>query len=124
MHRTGYIIILDFLMVVLCVFGVYRVALKAGLPVELDRMTVKNISESDSKFHIGDSILTISRQPIHSHDEIEFLCNQYKIGDSVTVQIVRGGNEAILSTQLVNDYSPAKIFIESLVGFIYLVVGI
>ncbi len=128
MRRTTYILAIDLLLLIICGLGVYRLSEKAGFPVSTDdngnAVIIKNISSTHSLVHSGDTILSINGQRITSSDEIEFLCNQYVIGDTVSVEIMDNGKERFVTSTLIRDYPASKIFIESFTSAIFFLIGI
>lgn len=108
LRRTAYILVIDLLLLIICGLGVYRLSEKAGFPENAedngDAVVIKNISSNHSLFHPGDTILSINGQHITSSEQIEFLCNQYAIGENVSVKMLSNGKEQFVTSTLLRDY--------------------
>jgi len=102
---------------------VYRIAVKPGFPARLDGIAVATV-QGGSPLHIGDAILTAGGQQIRSGDEMEFLCNQYAIGDPVSIQLSRDGDLRSVTVELIADNTLSKIVIESFAALLFFFAGI
>jgi len=110
MRRTSYILIFDFLLLIICGLGVYRLSEKAGFP--------------DAVLKSSDTVVAVNGQQITSSDEIEFLCNQYAIGDTVSVELLSKGKEQSVTASLIHDYPALKIIIEASAALIFFLLAI
>ena len=109
----------------LCAFGVYRVVSKAALPARLDGVAIRNVTQgARSELQGGDTVIAIGGQRVRSNDELDFLTGEYKIGDSIPVELTRKGSRVSISVALVRDVSIDAIFIECFVALIFFFIAI
>ena len=126
MRRTSLILAIDLLVLAVCGLGVYRLSEKAGFPAIIDKHgTALIVSASNTPLlKSGDLLLTMNSQHVVSNGEIEFLCDQYVVGETIPVTIVRDGQTVSLPIVLVRDYPAPKIVIESFAAIIFFLTGI
>lgn len=128
MRRTGYILALDLFLLTLCALGVYRFAQKAGFPAQIESkgnaVIIKSLASGiHSPLHIGDTVFSVDGQSVHTNDEIAFLCNQYRIGDPLPITCIRDQKAIIIPVRLTSYFTSAQIIIESIVGFLFFLIG-
>jgi signal transduction histidine kinase len=126
MRKIPFVLAIDLLVLALCVVGVYRLSEKAGFPAALEqrgRALVINAARSP-RLRSGDTIVAVSGQHVESSDEMEFLCDQDSIGETVPVTILRNSQEILVPAALDQDYATSKIIVESFAALLFFLTGI
>ncbi len=125
-----YILIIDLLLICISLLGVYQIAERptiSGSFLKKDggvyfRKVIPGHVESD--FQRYDRIEFINDKPVASPTELEFILDQYRIGDTVNVQVRRDGAQIIIPTELTPYFTTSYITIVLFVGLFYLFVAI
>ncbi len=106
--------------------GVYRLSEKAGFPAstEAKGQALVISSANTPLLKSGDTVIEVAGQRVSSADEIEFLCDQAAIGETIPTLIQREGHAITVPIALITDYPASKIIIESLAALIFFLTGI
>ena len=128
MRRIPNILVIDFFFLIICGFGVYRLAEKAGFPADLGEtkgfLIIKEVSlKAFSVLREGDTVFSLSGQRIHSEFEVEFLCDEYAIGSAVITEISRSGHRESVAVSLEQYYSKTSVIIETFAGAVFYFLG-
>ena len=121
------ILILDAIIIILCSLGIYRIAVKATLPFSLTTVnSTLQAAEGSDGYDIakGDTILSINGTVYHTWEGAEVYLDSKNVGDKVIVKFFKNGVVTYQETILTNYYSVLEVFIQALVGFIFIVLGI
>jgi signal transduction histidine kinase len=120
------VLAIDLLVIAIGVLGVYRLSEKAGFPARIEKRGGALVirSERAPLLKSGDTLVAIEGQPVASLDEIEFLCDQDSIGETIPVTLIQNGQTFSIPISLIQDYSRPKIIVESFAALIFFLTGI
>ncbi len=130
LQRKANILKFDFLVLLLCMGGIYQSARKAGLPVQLHEqgghIIVHQIKATAGRAGLrpGDSILAVKGQTVVFIEDMEFLMDGQAIGYSLDFTVLRDGRKITLSIPLQAANDPLYLFVLTLVGFIFFSLGV
>jgi signal transduction histidine kinase len=130
-HSFRAIVVLDCLVYLFCLVGLWQVAGKANLPFSL-------LQTSDSTFsvaaisgplgqcgiHPGDVVATINGITASSNEDVEFILDGKRIGESILIGIKRGDEAVLLPVKLVNNYSWFYVAVAWFVGTLFFLSGL
>lgn len=128
-YRIKLILAGDALLLVIGILGTYRVAIKPGLPADLEmdrrQVVVQEITDPGlTVLRPGDVIRLVDNQSIATPRDVEFLIDHLAIGAEVLLEIERGGTASTVGVPLVKYYTLGYLLIHSLVGSLYFFLGI
>lgn len=124
------ILFIDMLLIGLSLIGIYQLMerpaiggsfLKKEKGVYIRKMTDQT---GESLLERNDRVVAIDGKVINSPTEFEFVLDQYKIGDTVSVLIDRAGSKLLIPIKLVPYFSNSYIGIVLAVGLLYIFVAI
>ena len=119
---------IDAIIFLLCIFGVNRIVLKAYLPFnvipENSHLIISQISEDQSQFAVGDTVLSVDGYNFGNWEELEVYTDGKNIGDEITIVYLINGNKVSSNVTLVQYYSIFDIVIISLVGVLFIFLAI
>ena len=126
MRRLSLILAIDLFILVACCLGIYRLSEKAGFPAAIEKNGSSLIvrSPDGSRLMSGDMLSALNDQHVATDDAIEFFCDQYSIGDTITATIERNGESISVPIALIKDYPILKIIVESFAALIFFLTGI
>ncbi len=126
-NRTA-LLTIDAIIFLLCIFGVYRVALKAYLPFDVSSensyLIVNELLTEDSRVEVKDTILTIDGYTFRNWEEIELYTDGKNINDNVNISYFKSGQIAYSSVYLINYYSVFEVIIIAFVSALFIFLSI
>ncbi len=126
LRQTKIILIIDAVILAVCIFGIYRAVNKAGIPAEFiynkDRVQFVSFKSTGnlSSLQNNDIFLAINNLEILKIEDIEFVCDGYNIGDTVSVRILRNGQTMDITLMLQKFYAATFIVIISILGGLWM----
>ena len=124
------IFIIDALIAIICFAGIFQLTLKAGIDAQfydsregIIITDIKNESEIN-KIKNGDIILSINEIKISTIEDIEFILDQYAIGQQVTYLVERNGQKITLPIILERYNTTTYLITLLIVGHLFLIMGI
>jgi len=122
-NRTA-LIIIDAIIFLLCIFGVYRVALKAYLPFNVTStnsyLIISELLTEESRVAAKDTILTIDGYAFRNWEEIELYTDGININDNVNISYLINGQITYSSVSLINYYSVYEVIIIAFVSALFI----
>lgn len=121
------ILILDAIIIILCSLGIYRIAVKATLPFPLTTVnSTLQAAEGSDEYDIAkdDTILSINGTVYYTWEGAEVYLDAKNVGDKVILKFLKNGIVNYKEAILTNYYSVLEVFVQALVGFIFIVLGI
>ena len=128
------ILIIDAIVLIVCVLGLYHNYHKAGLGADRhlllemveEKIVIVDVKHSDLKayFQPGDTLKMISGVDISSRSDIEFILDGYSVGDEITIQVNRAGEPLSLKIRLPEYYSTINNILQSFISIIFLILGV
>lgn len=126
-NRTA-LIIIDAIIFLLCIFGVYRVALKAYLPFNVTSnnsyLIISELITEEAQVAVKDTILTIDGYEFRNWEEIELYTDGKNINDNVNISYFKSGQIAYSSVSLINYYSVFEVIIIAFVSALFIFLSI
>jgi signal transduction histidine kinase len=125
LRRAFPILIIDGIIGIICLFGVFMVVEKPGMDVLLrsteSGLIVKKVysAEAAEVFRIDDRVLTIDGYEVTIPEQVEFIIDGKLVGDSVALTVDRRGIEMDLTVDLAPHYSPAYLIIMLITGLTF-----
>ena len=117
-NRTA-LIIIDAIIFLLCIFGVYRVALKAYLPFnvisENEYLIINELLTEESRIAVKDTILSIDGYEFRLWEEVELYTDGKNINGSVNISYLKNGEIVYSRVYLINYYSVFEVIT---IGFV------
>ena len=128
--RTSFILKADFIVLLLCLAGVYQSAQKAGIPARLQmrngQIVVTEVKSPSLRqgLQSGDRISAVNGHSVFTPDDVEFLLDGQSIGQTIRLTVQRKEQTKTISVRLQRQNSVSYLFVLGLVGFIFLGLGI
>ncbi|MFC2094668.1 ATP-binding protein [Bacteroidota bacterium] len=126
-NRTT-LIIIDAIIFLLCIFGIYRVALKAYLPFNITSdnsyLIVSELLTEDTRIAVNDTILSADGYEFRQWEEVEFYTDEKNINDSINISYLKNGQIAYSRVSLINYYSPFEVIIIGFVSALFIFLSI
>ena len=128
LRKVQYLLLLDFFLVIISLWGIRNFYLKPALPfTTLQSNSAILIQQSDSKAHWSlqsTELLSINNITFDSNEEIETYLDAFKIGDTVDLRLLQGKTEKDISVKLVSYYSVFYVFVAAITGFFFIFVPV
>lgn len=122
------ILFADFIVFILCLFGIYGIANKADLPFKIktenDEIVAYNAADERNIIKTGSVIYSIEQYEVKSKEEVEILLDAKVPGGKLDVSFLVDGKLLTKKTELVNYYSLLYILIAVIVGSAFFLVAI
>ena len=126
-NRTT-VIIIDAIIFILCIFGVYRVALKAYLPFNVTSnnayLIISEILTEEPRIAVKDTILSVDSYEFKQWEEIELYTDGKNINDSVNISYLKNGQIIYSSVYLKNYYSAFEVITIGFVAALFIFLSI
>jgi signal transduction histidine kinase len=125
LERAHSILIIDTIIGLICLFGVYMVVEKPGMDVLLSStesgLIVKKVysAEAAEVFRVNDRVLTVDGYEVTESEQVEFIIDGKRIGEGVMVTVERAGIEQDLAAELMPYYSPEYLIIMLITGLTF-----
>ncbi|MCW8810378.1 MAG: hypothetical protein OQK64_05415, partial [Ignavibacteriaceae bacterium] len=120
--------VIDFLVVLFCIAGLYQIYFKATLPFNLktidDHLTLTNFEEVTPGIKDGNILLSVDNYEFNNWEEVELYLDGKRIGDKVRILVYQNGNEKLFTATLTNYYSTFDLLIIGIVGLFFIVFAI
>ena len=129
-RQTKTVLLTDAIILLICLMGIYRAAEKAWLPVDLEQrageieVAGQRAEYKLQPFRKGDVLLKLNTISVRRIEDIEYICDGFRVGDSVSVKLVRAGNHLSVKAALTRYYSLSFIILMSIVGALFFVLGL
>ena len=122
------LLILDIIIILLCVAGLYQNYLKPSLPFSLitsnNNLTVTNIDKNVTGISTGDLVLSIDDYSFSNWEEVELYLDGKKIGDEVNLNLQSDISYKTFTAALTNYYSLFDLSIIGIIGLFFIVFAI
>ncbi len=126
-NRTA-LIIIDAIIFLLCIFGVYRVALKAYLPFNVTStnsyLIISELISEKAQVATKDTILTIDGYAFRNWEEVELYTDGKNINDTVNISYLINGQVAYSRVSLINYYSAFEVITIGFVAALFIFLSI
>lgn len=126
-NRTA-LLTIDAIILMLCIFGVYRLTLKPYLPFDVisenSYIVISRIYHEQSHLAAGDTVISINGYKFSNWEEIELYTDAKNIGDKVNVSYLNNGRTVVTGITLTQYYTSFEIIIISFVGLIFIFLAI
>ena len=122
------ILLVDGIILLFCLLGVYQFSIKADLPFEVtstdSHLVVQSSNNSLDKIKPGEKIISIDQYELNTREEVEIYLDGKLIGETVTVKFLEDEKIVEKQFELVRFYSTFYILVAILLGIICFAVGI
>jgi signal transduction histidine kinase len=122
------IIIIDFIIFLFCIVGIYNVTQKSDLPFIVDSqnsgLLITTIENSQFQFNKGDKLISIDNIKLESLEEIEMYLDGKNPGELIEAVVSSDGLILSKTVELTSLYSTLYLVIASLVGILFFIVAI
>ncbi len=122
------LLIVDALIILICITGIYSLRLKAFLPFKFNRensfLIIKKVNDSEKNISIGDTLISVDNFVFKTWEECELYTDTKNIGEIVSVKILNKAKPVLHKTKLVNYYSAAAIAVISFVGLLFVFLAV
>jgi len=122
------IILVDFIILLFCILGVYNIINKSALPFPVisqnSNLVINNIEDNLSAFRKGDIIVSFENLDLKTIEEIEIFLDDKKPFDELQMTILRDDQLLNLKFELINYYSTLYNSIASIVGLMFFIVAL
>ncbi len=119
------ILILDSIIFLLCLFGIYRLSEKAFLPfnfkIDNSYIVITEVTEALQNIAVGDTIVNIDNISFKHREELELYTDTKNINDTVNIFLLNNNKVVTSSIRLVNYYSLIEIIIIAFVGVLFVI---
>ncbi|MEJ2544580.1 MAG: histidine kinase dimerization/phospho-acceptor domain-containing protein, partial [Calditrichaceae bacterium] len=125
MQNKKFILLFDFLIVIVCLCGIYQSSEKPGISPLLKYQDDEVIVKSPQKpFLKNDRIIQVEGFSIRTIEDIEFIFDRHSIGDQIDIVVARDSEKLNLRSNLISINSTFYLISLCLTGFIFLGLGI
>ena len=124
------IILIDSILIVFCLFGIYHVIGKAGINARFyyidGQIAVNEIQSSalGKALKTGDIITAVNNHRVSRIEDVEFICDGYSIGETVQVKLERSGRQLSETVVLETFYSVSYLALLYFLGSIFFAIGL
>lgn len=118
------ILVLDFVLYLPGICGVYFISLKANLPPDIsygDSLLISNKSANKLELPSGHSISTINGYKFNSAEEFESYLDSFKAGEKIKIVLKNGEQREVV---LVHHYSVFYVLLSFLIGTIFFSIAV
>jgi len=125
MNKLIRFLIIDLILLLICIMGIFLIFNKAGLNIPLQdeggKLTITaNLSaRPESAVRPGDDLIAINSISVSRPEDVEYLCEQTGIGREVQLTLNRSGEVIETEWRLGHYYTSAYISIVSIVSALY-----
>lgn len=121
-------LIIDTLILILCIPGIYQLQQKPGLPFSLtknqDQLIIGENSSTAGQYRAGDRLVSVGGMKLNKLEEIEIFLDSKSVGDNVQIDYLHKNVLYKAEVVLTNYYSIPFIVINILSGIIFILFGI
>lgn len=124
------VLVIDAIIAVVCVVGLYHVSQKAGIPLVLDEEegNVRCVEMLDPAYQQyikpGEYIRAVGGISVRRMEDVEFLLDARQIGENTEFLIDDGRGARVVTIPLTNYYGSSYIIIVAVVGLFFYLVGL
>lgn len=128
------ILIIDLVIFIFCVFGIFQTFEKAGLEpnahISFDisdgKVFINSVNNPDLHkiLNKGDRLVAINDHPVTVKEDIEFIFDSFQIGQKATISIIRNGLELQKEIILPSYYSIFYLIVQIIVGCVFFLNGV
>jgi len=128
LRKVQYLLLLDFFLVIISLWGIRNFYLKPALPfttLQANNAILIQQNNSNANWSLHNAVLlTVNNIKFDSNEEIETYLDAFKIGDNVDLRLLQAGAEKEISVKLVSYYSMFYVFIAAITGFFFIFVPV
>ncbi|MFC2084297.1 ATP-binding protein [Bacteroidota bacterium] len=114
-----FIIVIDLLLLSLCIYNIKSLLYKPDLPIEVsqhkDGLIVVNTNDDSPTIESDDIVLSINGINFHTKEELEVYVDFMKIGESLSIDIIRGENRYSEVLKTVRFYGDSYIVLSVII---------
>jgi len=122
------LLIIDLVVILLCLAGLYLISIKADLPFSTSTTdsyhVIYSISDTEDVFAVGDTIATVEGHSFTGWEEVAIYLDGKNIDDIISVELVNNGKVKQFNVKLVNYYSLFDLIMIVIVGFVFITMAI
>jgi signal transduction histidine kinase len=127
--KSGKVILAaDFILIIICLLGVYQINEKPDLPAEVaadnSGLIIKSVNDSSYNYLNGSRILSVNDFRVNNTNTLEFLLDGTRIADSIKVLVNKDGKILNLNLPLVSYYNIGYILIVLITGLLTFVLSL
>ena len=112
----------DFLLIVICLFGVYEIEEKPDLPITIlnnnSELIINSVYDSVYSYLKGGTILNVNDVRVDNINSLEFLLDGYRIGDAIKITVDKGTKIINANLTLIPYYNIGYILIVLITGLL------
>ena len=112
----------DFLLIVICLFGVYEIEEKPDLPITIlnnnSELIINSAYDSVYSYLKGGTILNVNDVRVDNINSLEFLLDGYRIGDAIKITVDKGTKIINANLTLIPYYNIGYILIVLITGLL------
>ena len=121
--KSGRIILAaDFIIILICLLGVYQIEEKPDLPAEAatnnSGIIINSVDDSSYNYLKGSEILSVNDIKVNNINTLEFLLDGDRIGDSIKVSVIKDGKKFDTYLSLVSYYNIGYVLIVLITGLL------
>lgn len=125
-RMIGQYTVIDFVLFIVCCFGLYFISQKASLPFKLlhSQGEIRIFDAENSDLPEGALLVSLNDNLISSYESIEFIIDGYKIDDIVKIGYLCDQQFKTSDVKLTSFYGTFYLLIAAVTGLIYFLLGI
>jgi signal transduction histidine kinase len=116
--------LVDFVIILLGIGGLYNIHLKAALPFKLTtsnfNLIIEQVQNLDGIIAIGDTITAIDGHQFNYWEEVELYLDGKNKDKDVTIKLLKGGVDTSIKVQPVEYYKLVELIVTAIVGFLFI----
>jgi signal transduction histidine kinase len=121
--KSGKVILAaDFIIIIICLLGVYQINEKPDLPAEVaadnSGLIIKSVNDSSYNYLNGSRILSANEIKVNNINSLEFLIDGERIGDSIKVSLNKNGKVFDAYLSLISYYNIGYVLIVLITGLL------
>jgi signal transduction histidine kinase len=112
----------DFIIILICLLGVYQIEEKPDLPAEVatnnSEIIINSVNDRSYNYLNGSTILSVNDVKVNNISTLEFLLDGYRIGDSIKVSVSKDAKIFNIYISLVSYYNIGYVLIVLITGLL------
>jgi len=122
--KLKYILLCDFILLIICIAGLNSLNQKAFLPFETLGVDTLNYQDQSNSLLAQNNINSLNDFPITDEESIEFITDHYNIDDIVLVKIKTNSGTMFLNVRLTKYYTTFFLIVTFLTALLFFIISV
>jgi len=121
--KTVFTLIIDVILILTSFYAFRTIIEKPGLPLKIDRNNSVNDSLNEKTINKGDTLLSLNGKTVKMREQVEFFCDNSKVGQMVIARFKSNTGIKTVSLTLINYYRPFYLTVLFIVYLVFILPG-